>query len=70
MNQGALTSTNSVLCASVMQQEFRVDSSLRGTCDGNWDLLLHMRREDTVEYLTEEHQNSSRKTRRTMSPNI
>ena len=53
-----------------MQQEFRVDSSVRSTCDGNWDRLLRMRREDTVEYLTEEHQNSSRKTRWTMSPNI
>ena len=45
-------------------------TSLRSTCDGNWDRLLRMRREDTVEYLAEEYQNSSRKTRRTMSPNI
>jgi hypothetical protein len=39
-----------------MQQEFRVDSSLRSTCDGNWDRLLRMCPEDTVEYLTEEPQ--------------
>ena len=47
-----------------------MDSSLRSTCDGNWDRLLRLRREDTVEYLTEECQNSSRKTRWTMSLNI
>ena len=45
-----------------------MELGLRSTCDGNWDRLLRMCREDTVEYLTEEHQNSSCKTRRTMSP--
>ena len=47
-----------------------LDASLRSTCDGDWDRFLRMGREDAVEYMTEEHQNSSRKIRRTMSPNI
>jgi len=47
-----------------------LDASLRSTCDGNWDRFLRMRREDAVEYMTEEHQNSSGKIRRSMSPNI
>ena len=38
------------LSALSMQQEFRVDSSLRSTCDGTGDRLLRMRRQDTVEY--------------------